>query len=84
MIVEGPVYINCVNVYDEAPAGEGGYPHSPKGGIGKNFVEFQILTNYGKGYHFYVQIYGKHTHWIIIKEVQETVFKYNLTSHGSY
>lgn len=58
MIIEGPVSITCVNVYDEAPNGEGGYPNSPRGGVGNNFVQFDVMTNYGKGFQFYIQIYG--------------------------
>ncbi|KAJ8943958.1 hypothetical protein NQ318_013539 [Aromia moschata] len=58
MNVEGPVYITCVNIYDEVPNGEGGYPSFAAGGVGQNFVEFNVLTNYGKGFHFFVQIHG--------------------------
>lgn len=60
MNVDGPVSIRCVNVYDQAPNGEGGYPNSPKGGVDKNFVEFDVITTYGKGFQFYVQILGRY------------------------
>ncbi|XP_018564974.1 uncharacterized protein LOC108906244 [Anoplophora glabripennis] len=58
MNVEGPVYITCVNIFDEIPNGEGGYPSFAAGGVGHNFIEFNVLTNYGKGFHFFVQIFG--------------------------
>lgn len=58
MNVEGPVYITCVNIYDEIPNGEGGYPSFAAGGVGHNFIEFNVLTHYGKGFHFFVQIFG--------------------------
>lgn len=59
MIISGPVIISCVNIYDTAPNGEGGYPTTPKGGVGETFVEFTVLTGYGKGFQFYVQIFGR-------------------------
>lgn len=61
MNIEGPVVITCVNVYDQASNGEGGYPNSPKGGVNHKFVEFDVMTTYGKGFKFYVQIYGRYT-----------------------
>ncbi|CAG9816821.1 unnamed protein product [Phaedon cochleariae] len=58
MNVDGPFYINCVNIHDETPDGEGGYPSFAAGGVGHNFVEFNVMTHYGKGFHFFVQIRG--------------------------
>lgn len=56
--VEGEVYITCVKVYDEVPNGAGGYPSYTGGGVGHNYVEFNVVTEYGKGFHFFVQIFG--------------------------
>ncbi|CAG9855299.1 unnamed protein product [Phyllotreta striolata] len=58
MNIEGPVNITCVNVYDEMPNGEGGYPSFAAGGVGHDFVEFNVMTNYGKGFHFYTRVQG--------------------------
>ncbi|KAJ8974940.1 hypothetical protein NQ317_012920 [Molorchus minor] len=56
--VDGDVYINCVNIYDQVSDGKGGYPSFSAGGVGRNFVEFNVMTDYGKGFHFFIQIYG--------------------------
>lgn len=56
--MEGPVNITCVKIYDEIPNGEGGYPSFQGGGVGYNYIEFNVMTEYGKGFHFFVQIYG--------------------------
>jgi hypothetical protein len=56
--VEAEVYINCVKIYDEVQDGEGGYPSYVSGGVGHNYVEFNVTTEYGKGFHFFVQILG--------------------------
>ncbi|XP_044257099.1 uncharacterized protein LOC123006579 [Tribolium madens] len=56
--VEGDVYITCANIYDEVPNGEGGYPSYAGGGVGHNYIEFNVETEYGKGFHFFVQIFG--------------------------
>ncbi|KAG5896693.1 hypothetical protein JTB14_002539 [Gonioctena quinquepunctata] len=58
MNIDAPVYITSVSIYDEIPNGEGGYPSYTTGGVGHNFVEFNVITNYGKGFHFFVQIRG--------------------------
>ncbi|XP_057654740.1 uncharacterized protein LOC130892993 isoform X1 [Diorhabda carinulata] len=58
MNIDGPVYISCVNIYDEIPDGKGGYPSFVAGGVGYNFIEFKVLTDYGKGFHFFVKIQG--------------------------
>ncbi|KAL1492780.1 hypothetical protein ABEB36_010976 [Hypothenemus hampei] len=55
--VEGPVRIICVKIYDEDPDVMA-YPSYSSGGIGKNFIEFNVLTTYGKGFKFFVQIFG--------------------------
>ncbi|RZC39456.1 uncharacterized protein BDFB_009617, partial [Asbolus verrucosus] len=56
--VEAQVYITCVKIYDEVPDGAGGYPSFVAGGVGHNYVEFNVMTEYGKGFHFFVQIFG--------------------------
>ncbi|KAJ3640171.1 hypothetical protein Zmor_003487 [Zophobas morio] len=56
--VEADVYITCVKIHDEVPDGAGGYPSYVAGGVGYNYVEFNVMTEYGKGFHFYVQIFG--------------------------
>lgn len=58
MNVEALVYITCVKIFDEVPDGEGGYPKHVSGGVDHNYVEFNVTTQYGKGFHFFVQIFG--------------------------
>nr|CAI5848177.1 unnamed protein product [Callosobruchus analis] len=43
-----------------ARSSEGGecYPTYSSGGVGQNFVEFDVLTQYGKGFKVFVQIFG--------------------------
>ncbi|CAG9759576.1 unnamed protein product [Ceutorhynchus assimilis] len=60
MNVEGPVSIKCVNVYDEDPE-MSAYPSYSSGGLGQNFVQFDVLTSFGKGFKFFVQIFGHKT-----------------------
>ncbi|GJQ67514.1 hypothetical protein Trydic_g5145 [Trypoxylus dichotomus] len=56
--VESNVYITCVNILDQIPDGKGGYPKYLSGGVGYNFIEFEVMTNYGKGFNFYVEVFG--------------------------
>lgn len=56
--VESNVYITCVNILDQVANGEGGFPRFLEGGVGHNFVKFEVTTHYGKGFNFYVEIYG--------------------------
>ncbi|KAF5273371.1 hypothetical protein FQR65_LT04663 [Abscondita terminalis] len=59
MNLEGsPVYITCVKVFDQVPDGEGAYPTFVEGGVGYNYVVFNVTAAYGKGFDFYVQING--------------------------
>lgn len=58
MNVEADVYISCVKIYDQIADGQGGYPSFVSGGVGYNYVEFNVITAYGKGFHFFVQILG--------------------------
>lgn len=58
MNVDGPVRIACVKIFDEVPNGEGAYPGFVSGGLNHNFVEFNVITPYGKGFHFFVQIFA--------------------------
>lgn len=58
MQIEGPVNITCVKVFDEIPEGQGGYPSYQEGGVGFNYVIIGVATNYGKGFHFFIQIFG--------------------------
>lgn len=58
MNVEAPVYITCVQILDQIPDGEGGYPSFVSGGVGHNYVVFNVTADYGKGFNFYVQING--------------------------
>ncbi|XP_048516930.1 uncharacterized protein LOC109541017 isoform X1 [Dendroctonus ponderosae] len=58
--VDGPVSIACVNISDEDPE-VSAYPSYVSGGIGHNYVEFNVQTTYGKGFKFYVQIFGNLT-----------------------
>ncbi|KAL3290188.1 hypothetical protein HHI36_023548 [Cryptolaemus montrouzieri] len=55
--VDGPVNITCVLVYDEMDQ-DSAYPLYSGGGVGQNFVGFNVKTTYGKGFHFFVQIFG--------------------------
>ncbi|XP_030756167.1 uncharacterized protein LOC115882312 [Sitophilus oryzae] len=57
VIVEGRVNITCVNIYDEDPEVQA-YPSYISGGIGYNFIEFHVVTSYGNGFKFYVEIFG--------------------------
>nr|XP_022915403.1 uncharacterized protein LOC111425539 [Onthophagus taurus] len=57
--IDGLVYITCVKVWDQVPDGEGGYPYYTDGGVGKNFIRFNVTTGYGKGFDFYVEIFGR-------------------------
>ncbi|ENN74278.1 hypothetical protein YQE_09250, partial [Dendroctonus ponderosae] len=50
--VDGPVSIACVNISDEDPE-VSAYPSYVSGGIGHNYVEFNVQTTYGKGYTMY-------------------------------
>lgn len=56
--MEGPVYITCVKVLDQIPDGEGGYPSFVGGGVGFNYVVFNVTTEYGRGFNFYVEVGG--------------------------
>lgn len=47
-----------MNVLDQIPDGAGGYPGFLAGGVGYNFVQFDVRTEYGKGFNFYVEIFG--------------------------
>lgn len=58
MNVDGPVRIACVKIFDEVPNGEGAYPGYVSGGLNYNYVEFNVITPYGKGFHFFVQIFA--------------------------
>ncbi|XP_050313874.1 uncharacterized protein LOC126748582 [Anthonomus grandis grandis] len=60
MNVDGNVLIDCVNVYDESPEVLA-YPSYAAGGIGHNYVEFNVLTTFGNGFNFFVQIRGHNT-----------------------
>ncbi|XP_072402397.1 uncharacterized protein [Diabrotica undecimpunctata] len=58
MNIDAAIYITCVNIYDETPDGKGGYPSYVAGGVGHNFIEFNVFTDYGKGFQFFVKIQG--------------------------
>ncbi|VEN44526.1 unnamed protein product, partial [Callosobruchus maculatus] len=58
MTVAGPVYITCANIYDQGAEGEESYPTYSSGGVGQNFIEFDVLTQYGKGFKVFAQIFG--------------------------
>ena len=47
-----------MKVLDQVPNGEGGYPTYISGGVGHKYVRFAVSTEYGKGFHFYIEIYG--------------------------
>ncbi|XP_044765276.1 uncharacterized protein LOC123321628 [Coccinella septempunctata] len=55
--VDGPVNITCVSVLDEMEE-ENAYPIYSGGGVGQNYVAFNVKTRYGQGFHFFVQIFG--------------------------
>lgn len=56
--MDGPVYITCAKILDQMPSGEGAYPVYKAGGVGHNFVSFDVTSVYGKGFKFHVEIYG--------------------------
>ncbi|KAK5639140.1 hypothetical protein RI129_011632 [Pyrocoelia pectoralis] len=58
MSVEGSVYITCVKVLDQVSDGEGAYPSFVGGGVGHNYVIFNVTAAYGRGFNFYVEIKG--------------------------
>ncbi|KAK4872198.1 hypothetical protein RN001_016322 [Aquatica leii] len=70
MNVEGPVYITCVKVLDQVSDGEGAYPTFVEGGVGYNYVVFNVTAAYGKGFDFYVQING-----YSLEESEEDIFR---------
>lgn len=57
--VDGPIYITCVKILDNMPPGEGAYPSFSDGGVGKNYVSFDVTTVLGKGFKFHVEIFGE-------------------------
>lgn len=40
---------------------ENAYPIYSGGGVGQNYVAFNVKTRYGQGFHFFVQIFGMKT-----------------------
>lgn len=57
--VHGPINITCVKILDQMPSGDGAYPSYKSGGVGYNFVTFEVTTVYEKGFKFHVEIYGR-------------------------
>ncbi|KAK9890144.1 hypothetical protein WA026_008950 [Henosepilachna vigintioctopunctata] len=58
--VDGPVNITCVSVFDEMDE-ENAYPIYSGGGVGYNYVSFNVKTSYGMGFHFFIKIFGVNT-----------------------
>nr|CAH7725290.1 unnamed protein product [Callosobruchus chinensis] len=46
------------NLFIGRAEGEESYPTYSSGGVGQNFVEFDVLTQYGKGFKVFAQIFG--------------------------
>lgn len=46
---------------DQMPPGDGAYPHYKSGGVGQNFVAFDVVSAAGAGFKFHVEIYGSPT-----------------------
>lgn len=59
MNVEGRVSIMCVNIYDHDKQVQA-HPSYVAGGVGHNFVEFNVNTTFGNGINFLVEIFGKY------------------------
>ncbi|KAF5274601.1 hypothetical protein FQA39_LY07213 [Lamprigera yunnana] len=56
--VHGPVYITCVMVLDQLSDGDGAYPNFVDGGVGYNYVIFNVTAAYGKGFSFKIHVKG--------------------------
>lgn len=74
MNVEGTFKIICVKIFDEDPEVLA-YPSYGAGGIGYNFIEFNVLTTFGRGFKFFVQIFGEKNP---IKETEKLQVIHNL------
>ncbi|KAF7287490.1 hypothetical protein GWI33_001453 [Rhynchophorus ferrugineus] len=57
--VEGNVTIMCANIYDRNKEAQA-YLSYIAGGVGYNFIEFNVNTSFGNGIKFFVEIFGKY------------------------
>jgi len=51
--------INCVHAIDKWNDGTGGYAKFVGGGIGYNYVDVYIKSQFGRGFSFEIEVYGQ-------------------------
>ena len=55
----GKNIINCVRAIDKWNDGTGGYASFVDGGIGYNYVEVYIKSQFNRGFYFEIEVYGQ-------------------------
>jgi hypothetical protein len=51
--------ITCVHALDQWGDGTGGFAKIVGGGMGYNYVDVKIISRFGRGFHFVIEVYGK-------------------------
>jgi hypothetical protein len=55
----GENIISCVHALDRWNDNTGGYAEIVGGGIGYNYVDVKITSQFGRGFHFVIDVYGR-------------------------
>jgi Transcription activator MBF2 len=55
--IDGAVLITCVKAVDQVKDGSGMIGLN-SGGVGHNWVFLEVAGKYGRGFHWYITIYG--------------------------
>ena len=51
--------IGCVHAHDQRDDGTGGYAEIVGGGIGYNYVDVNITSQFNRGYSFVIEVFGQ-------------------------
>jgi hypothetical protein len=55
----GDNIIGCVHALDGWDDGTGGYAEFVGGGIGYNYVDVKITSQFSRGFWFWIEVYGQ-------------------------